>query len=51
MKKIAIMLLLLMMLPSVFSAKEKISPQHIVKIGDKAPDFTIKYVNSFPGVR
>ncbi len=43
MKKIAIVLLVLLMLTITFAAKEKISPQHIVKVGDKAPDFTIKY--------
>jgi peroxiredoxin len=43
MKKIAIVLLVLFMLPITFSAKEKKSPQHIVKIGETAPNFTITY--------
>lgn len=41
--KIALLLLVLLMMPVTFTAKEKKSPQHIVKVGDEAPNFTIKY--------
>lgn len=44
MKKTAFLLLVfLLFLPVNFSAKEKKSPQHIVKVGDEAPNFTITY--------
>jgi peroxiredoxin len=45
MKKMVLVLLVLLILPVTFTAKEKKSPQHIVKIGDEAPNFTLKYLD------
>jgi peroxiredoxin len=43
MKKILIIIFLLF--PILCFAKDKPNPQHIVKIGDQAPDFTLKYLD------
>ncbi|MEI6090937.1 MAG: TlpA disulfide reductase family protein [bacterium] len=43
MKIIAFVLLVLLILPVTLTAKEKKSPQHIVKVGDTAPNFTLIY--------
>lgn len=39
------LILILLIVPILCLAQEKKNPQHIVKIGDPAPDFTLTYLN------